>query len=119
MAHLQHVTVATATPDELASFWAAALDGERRGLPDEIEPVIVETPDGGPDLLFKHIPCESRENLAIHLDLAVEDREAAEQRLCDLGASVRERKSETFGEQTDRWTVMEDPAGNGFCISEY
>lgn len=57
------------------------------------EQVVVDTPGDGPALLFENLPCASRDDLAIHLDLEVDDRDAAEQRLCDLGASVRERKS--------------------------
>jgi hypothetical protein len=36
-----------------------------------------------------------------------------------LGASVPETKTETPGEHTNAWTVMEGPAGNGFCVAEY
>lgn len=119
MADLQSITFACDDPDRLADFWEAALGGQRHELSPSIDPVIVEQPDGGPELLFADLPCASREDLAIHLDLDVEDREAAEQRLADLGASVRERKSTSFEGETQTWTVMEDPVGNGFCISEY
>jgi len=40
-------------------------------------------------------------------------------RLRELGASVRETKTETHETRTAVWTILEDPAGNGFCVSEY
>lgn len=106
-------------PDRLADFWEAALDGARLDLPPSNDPVIVEPPDGQPNLLFKDLPCASRNDLAIHLDLEVEDRAAGVERLEELGATVRETKMEDFDGQTATWTVLEDPAGNGFCVSEY
>lgn len=118
MPRLHYVTFACSEPSDLAAFWAAALDGERRDLPPTIDPVIVDLPHDGPDLLFKDLPCASREDLAVHLDVEVEDREAGVARLRDLGATVRETKTETFDGHTETWTVMEDPAGNGFCVSE-
>jgi hypothetical protein len=32
---------------------------------------------------------------------------------------VRETKTETFDGHTNSWTVMVDPAGNGFCVTDY
>lgn len=118
MYSISSITFACDDPDRLASFWEAALGGDRGDLPPSVDSVLVERP-GGSNLLFKDLPCRSREDLAVHLDLHVDDREAAEERLSDLGASVRERKSETVDGVTYRWTVLEDPAGNGFCISEH
>ena len=118
MIKLEHITFACDDPDNLAAFWAAALDLERRGLPPSADSVILDRP-AGPDLLFNELPCESHEDLPVHLDFAVDDREVAERRLGDLGATVRERRSESFEDAIHRWTVMEDPAGNGFCITEY
>lgn len=119
MAELQFITFACDDPDHLSEFWRQAVDGERRDLPPSIDEVVVDRPGGGPSLLFKDLPCGSREDLAIHLDLSVEDREEAVERLSGLGAEVRETKSESFDGHTSTWTVMEDPAGNGFCVTEY
>lgn len=120
MPQLHFITVACSDPDELADFWAAALGGERRDLPPSIDDVVVDLPHDGPDLLFKGDLTKGTErDLPIHLDLEVADRESAVERLRDRGASVREHKSETFETHTSTWTVMEDPEGNGFCVSEY
>lgn len=120
MPALHFVTFACDDPEELAAFWAAALDGERRDLPPSIEDVVVELPNDGPDLLFKgDLAKGTQRDLPIHLDLEGADRTSAVDRLRELGAEVRETKTETFETHTSTWTVMEDPEGNGFCVSEY
>lgn len=82
-------------PDRLADFWEAALDGARLDLPPSNDPVIVEPPDGQPNLLFKDLPCASRNDLAIHLDLEVEDRAAGVERLEELGPPSARQKWRT------------------------
>ena len=62
---------------------------------------------------------EATRQMPIHPDLGADDREAAVERLEELGASVRETKTEETGDHTATWTVMEDPEGNGFCVFEY
>ena len=64
------------------------------------------------------LPRGTEQDLPVHLDLAVEDRAAAVERFRDLGRAVRETRSEEFADQTHTWTVMEDPEGNEFCVSE-
>lgn len=119
MIDMQFITFACADPDRQATFWAEALGGERRELPPDIDPEIVDRPGEGPDLLFKDLPKGTRRDLPIHLDFETDDREATVERLQDLGASVRETNTETFEDRTSTWTVMADPEGNGFCVSEY
>lgn len=119
MPELAFITPACSDPDELAAFWAAALAGERRELPASLDPEIVDRPGDGPNLLFREQPRGTDRDLPIHLDLSTDEREATVERLRDLGASVRETKTEQYETHTATWTVMEDPAGNGFCVSEY
>ena len=115
MAELAHVNFASDDPAELADFWAAALDAERLDLLDELGLEIVED-DDGPDLMFREAPRGTDRDLPIHLDLHADDREAEVERLETLGATVRETKTDE--EHGTVWTVLEDPAGNGFCVSE-
>ncbi|MFB1066567.1 VOC family protein [Natrinema sp. H-ect4] len=119
MTEIEFITFACTNPDRLASFWERAIDGERRDLPSSLEPEIVDRLGEGPDLLFKPQPKGTERDLPIHLDLSTEDREATVDRLRELGASVRETKTETHETRTAVWTILEDPAGNGFCVSEY
>jgi predicted enzyme related to lactoylglutathione lyase len=118
MIRMANITVASEDPERLAEFWSEALDGKRRELPEFIEPVMVEVPGDGADMLFKDLPKGTESDLPIHIDLVADDREEAVERLCGLGASVRETKTEEFGPHTEAWTVMEDPEGNGFCVTE-
>lgn len=118
MADIGNITFASEDPPELASFWAEVLDGERQDLPPSYDGELVER-DDGPNLLFMDLPKGTQRGLPIHLDLTVADREAAIERFRDLGAAVRETKSEEFGDRTHTWTVMEDPEGNGFCVSDH
>ena len=119
MPELQFITFSCSEPERLAEFWAAALGGERRDLPDSLDAAIVERPDEGPDLLFNDHPSGPKTDLPIHLDVSAEDREAAVERLRDIGATVRETKTEEYETHTSTWTVLEDPEGNGFCVTEY
>jgi hypothetical protein len=74
----------------------------------------IDPKGGGPRLFFvKKTPTTS---IPIHLDVAVEDVEAAVARFETLGARVKERKTETLGPFASSWVVMADPEGNGFCI---
>lgn len=119
MPDVEHITFACTDPDRLAEFWAAALDGEIRGLPASLDSEIVERPGERADLLFKEQPKGTERDLPIHLDLSTGDREATVERLCDLGGAARETKTESYETHDATWTVMEDPEGNGFCVSEY
>lgn len=119
MTRLKHITFACIEPERLAEFWERVLDGDRCELPPSVDSVIVERPDDGPDLLFMSMPKGTERDLPIHLDLGTDDREATVDELRELGASVRETKTETLADQTNTWTVMEDPEGNGFCVAEY
>ena len=119
MTEIEFITFSCTAPERLADFWAAVLDGERRGLPDTLDSVIVERPGDGPDLLFNEHPSGPKDDIPVHLDISAEDREAAVERLSALGATVRETKTETYETHTSTWTVLEDPEGNGFCVTEY
>ncbi|MCU4799798.1 VOC family protein [Halobacteria archaeon HArc-gm2] len=119
MIKLDHITFACTDPDRLAEFWGQVLDGERRDLPPSVDAVLLERDGDGPDLLFKPMPRGCERDLPIHLDLGTDDRETAVDELRELGASVRATKTETFDGHTNTWAVMEDPAGNGFCVTDY
>jgi len=118
MIKLENITVASENPENMAEFWSEVLDGELRELPEFVDPVMVDVPGNGADMLFKELPKSTERELPIHIDLTTDDREEAVDRLRELGASVRETKREEIGPHTEVWTVMEDPEGNGFCVTE-
>jgi predicted enzyme related to lactoylglutathione lyase len=104
-------------PLALAGFYREVLD-----WPDEPKAqedghwVMLANPLGGPRLEFQRvdgyrapewpgqeIPQQS------HLDLEVEDLEAAHERVLGIGAKLLDDKPETF-------RVYADPAGHPFCL---
>ena len=129
MGRIANVTFACADPGRLAEFWAAVLDYEVQQLPEEIlqrlrdagvdmssRAACIDPAGGGPRLFFVKKEKTPTTSIPIHLDVAVEDVEAAVVRFEALGARVKERKSETLGPFTESWVVMADPEENGFCV---
>ncbi len=128
MATLREIVFDCEKPSALARFWASVLDGYRvraytdseiaqlaeRGLTPETDPVVMV--DGpGPMLCFQrrltpHAPSGRRVKGKVHLDMVVADRKAEVDRLLGLGASLQRHEP--------RYTVLQDPEGNPFCIQE-
>jgi glyoxalase superfamily protein len=97
------------------------LDEVQKGIDaGELDPegwAMLVPPDAdGPRLLFQRQPKSPTESIPIHLDLGAEDGEAEVDRLLGLGATLVERKSRRIGSYTERWAVLLDPEGNGFCV---
>jgi hypothetical protein len=89
-----------------ARFW-----GEALGRPvDPDHPSsrgnyrMLETPPGEPIVEIQRVDHESR----VHLDIETDDIAAEVARLERLGARVTER--------LERWTVMQAPTGQRFCV---
>jgi hypothetical protein len=107
----------------LARFWAAALDGfdvrpydaeevERLaslGFTPETDPnVLVDGP--GLELCFQQVPEPKRTKNRLHLDLVPDERRSEVERLIALGATVLA--------EHDGNTVLADPEGNEFCVTD-
>ena len=105
----------------LARFWAEALDGyairpyddaevarlAERGLTPDTDPqVAIDGP--GRTLWAQQVQRERVQHSPVHLDLVGEDRKREVERLCALGATVRDVHED--------YTVLLDPAGNPFCV---
>jgi predicted enzyme related to lactoylglutathione lyase len=129
MARIANITFTCRDPRRLADFWIAALGYVRQELHPEILEQLRESgfdmtsrdaavdPEGRQPRLF-FIKGEKTPTTAIpiHLDIGFDDPDAAVDRLLALGATVKERKTQTVGPWTDRFTVMQDPEGNSFCV---
>lgn len=111
------VTFDCADPAGLSRFY-----GEMFGLSvayasDDF--VFLGGKDGAPGLGFNRLadyrpptwPDPAQEKQA-HIEVGVDDLEAAEARLLELGATKPEAQP-----QPDRWRVLLDPAGHPFCIT--
>jgi hypothetical protein len=123
MGKLREIVVDADHPAVLARFWAQVLDGyvvraydageiarlAGLGFTPETDPnVMVDGP--GPSLCFQVMPGERHARNRLHMDVTVNDRAAEVSRLAALGASI---VREEVG-----YTVMRDPEGNNFCLTD-
>lgn len=116
MLQLLHVTFSCADPDRVSAFWAALLGYERAPAG---ESWIASDPRGeNVRLLFNKMPKSETIEIPIHLDVNMPDREAARERVLELGGHLVETKSYRIGELSGGCTVMRDPEGNGFCLED-
>jgi hypothetical protein len=113
--YVRNVTFMTTDPRGLADFWAEALGhAERRD--DGEETIIADSAWSFPRLTFQRVAESSRRPRQLHLDLTADDRRAEVRRLRDLGA--KEHRQHTSDGSEWGWTVMSDPDGNEFCITD-
>jgi hypothetical protein len=92
----------TASADEAARFWSAALGRRIEGADGEYRQLAATTDE--PMLLVQKVDHPSR----IHLDIEADDQEAEVKRLEALGARRVER--------VKTWWIMEAPTGQRFCV---
>ncbi|MDV3126338.1 VOC family protein [Mycobacterium sp. 21AC1] len=102
-------------PHSLAAFYAELLGGE---VAAEDDTWVVLTDPGGRRLAFQHSPQHQPPKFPdpagsqqFHLDIHVDDPDAAERRVLAAGAT---RVTDAVGETSFR--VFRDPAGHTFCL---
>jgi hypothetical protein len=117
MLQLAHITFDCADATELAGFWSAALDRP-------VDPganqyfATIGAADAGPTFMFLKVEdqvddaAKAAKNRC-HPDLTTDDRESEVKRLLGLGAAHLADHDE-YGH---RWTVLQDPSGNEFCVA--
>lgn len=117
---LQAVALDCPDPVRLAQFYAELLGG--RVIVDPEDPGWVEVVDfEGTPLAFQRVdgyqpprwPDPSHPQ-QVHFDFDVDDIEADERRVLELGATVLERTDQIRVEAN--WRVYADPAGHPFCL---
>ncbi|MEC4018769.1 VOC family protein [Streptomyces sp. H27-D2] len=115
IAKLGAVVLDCPDPRALAEFYAAVLGGRiEPGGEDWVDLVS----DGGTTLAFQEAPGfvppnwpEPDGSQQFHLDLTVEDLNAAHEKVLTLGATLLDE-----GEPDRTWRVFNDPAGHPFCL---
>ena len=112
---LRNVTFLTPQPGRLADFWAAALGfTERRDTEGEV--LIADADWNLPRFTFQRVDTDDHRPRSVHVDLTASDDRAEEvARLVALGAE--ERRSVSM-EDGWTWTVLADPDGNEFCVTD-
>jgi predicted enzyme related to lactoylglutathione lyase len=111
---LDAITFSCEDPARVAEFWGQLLDYETAGAGDSW---LATDPRGeGTGLRFSRMPKSPTIELPIHVDVSVPDREAEMARVLELGGHLVETKSHSLGDLEEKWTVMRDPEGNGFCL---
>ncbi len=109
------VTIDCLDPERVARFWGALLD--RRPGPSPAGWVYLgERGDPQPRLVFQPVPEAAAGKVRIHLDITVDDIDAAVRTVLRLGGSAT-------GERHDYdegvVVVMADPEGHEFCMVRY
>ena len=125
------VVIDCANPDRLIAFWAEALGYEIQfptGSEEELQllkehpglegsAAAAVDPEGiGPRFFLQHVPEPKSVKNRMHVDLRVSDIAAEADRLIELGGTVL--RADNVGAFGERWTVMADPEGNEFCVTE-
>lgn len=112
---LRSVVVDCKDPRALATFYSGVIGGT---VDAEDDTWVVLTDPDGRRLAFQHSPehdpprfPDPHGSQQFHLDVRVDDIEAAEPKVLALGAT---RVSDAVGE--DKFRVYRDPAGHTFCL---
>ena len=109
------ITIVCPDPDQLAAFWERFLGYTRRAGAPGGPYVTIERPDvvdGPPTITFQRVPEAKAAKVRMHLDVFVDH---AAPIVADMIASGATTLSVTeAGDWTTR--VMQDPAGNEFCV---
>ena len=101
-------------PQALAGFYAGVVGGTPEGEGDWVDLAV----PGGPTLAFQqaegHVPPQwpaADRSQQFHLDLTVEDLDAAEKEVLALGAKALDAE-----DRSRSFRVYADPAGHPFCL---
>ena len=110
--HVNNVTLDCADAGALARFYADLLG--REIVFDEGAWVVVgRKHPGEPNLVFQRVGDPTPGKSKMHIDIHVEDVDAATEMAVSLGAT----RGEDVAELGMSWRVMADPEGNPFCLA--
>ncbi|MFD8915954.1 VOC family protein [Streptomyces sp. NPDC059575] len=111
---IRHVTMDSADPYVLATFWAKVLGGSLADDDFPGDPEAVVTAAAATLLFVRNDERKTVKN-RVHLDLQPQDRTRDEEveRLLSLGATLQgdHRRPDGSG-----WVTLLDPEGNEFCV---
>jgi predicted enzyme related to lactoylglutathione lyase len=108
------VTIDCTDPARLATFWSALLEAEVDSTYDDGRFVFLKGNGPLPTLCFHRVPEPKTVKNRLHLDLEVDDLEAATARVEELGGSWAGAEHTL---DTVMWRTVVDPEGNEFDIT--
>src|SRR4029077_17478374 len=114
MLRLRNITFSCSDPERLTEFWATLLDYQ--AAPAGNSWIATDPRGEGTRLLFNQMEKSETIEVPIHIDINVPDREAELNRILQLGGQLVETRSDSIGDFSETWTVMREPAGNGFRV---
>jgi catechol 2,3-dioxygenase-like lactoylglutathione lyase family enzyme len=103
------VTIDCHDAERLIEFWSEALGYE---VKRSVYTTLRDPAGKGVSLYLQEVPEPRTAKNRVHLDLVSPDFDRDLRRLLELGAS----KGTNMEENGIRWTVLEDPEGNVFCL---
>ncbi|WP_029291488.1 VOC family protein [Cellulomonas sp. HZM] len=110
LGRVDEIVVDCADPLALATFWSTVLGGEP--APRDPDWCRLQVPGWGL-LAFQRVPEPKSTKNRLHLDVAVDDVDAAVERALTLGATpVGARHDDVAGS----FHVLLDPEGNEWCV---
>ncbi len=109
----QWLVIDTVDPVRISPFWCALLGAEERGWFGD-DYLMLDTPDGAPQIAFQRVPEAKAVKNRLHVDVQVDELDDAARRIEGFGGSAVSAILELPGGY--RWRVMADPEGNEFCI---
>jgi|SRR6478735_7085971 hypothetical protein len=112
---LVNVVIDCAAPADLAPFWVAATGYTQTWASDDFVVLSAPADTGRANLLLQRVPEPRRGKNRVHVDFAAPDMESEVARLVDLGAA----RGATHDLSGLRWTVLQDPEGNEFCVAHH
>ena len=101
-----------------SSFWAEVLGGTVDAEDDWHMVFVDDAPRVAVQLAPNHVPPEWPDGTPqqIHIDLWVDDFNAAHEEVMALGATVLKAAEQVPPEARDNYQVYADPAGHPFCL---
>lgn len=118
VAKLGAVVLDCPDPRGLAQFYAAIVGGTVTEVEEDGDIWVEIDGHGGTQLAFQeapgHVPPQwpaADGSQQFHLDLTVDDLDAAEKQVLALGARVLDNE-----DRSRTWRVYADPAGHPFCL---
>ncbi len=113
-AHIRTIIVNSERPEALVAFWSDILGVEVAERDDEASIVwLAPDSEGGVNLGFQRVAAKLATHTEVHVDVSVDDLDATERTVIELGGALVKRNMLASGFQ---WRVMADPDGNEFCI---